>query len=233
MTREVELVSYLPPFLTEYKELVSTLTIENPEFNLVWNAADKVLCNEFIETADEYGISRFEKLLQIVPSAEDTIEGRRARVHLRWLNTVPYTMRIFISKLLSLSGNNSFCITKQFEHYKLYLKTNLDSYGQVDELKYILEAILPCNMIVISENAVLCHAEGNAITGGGCCFVNIFSIMEDFNEVYDLQTSAIMGGGIVNVDFTTITADFNETFNISGKAVVAVGNVQTCYILEQ
>ena len=67
MTREVDLVSYLPPFLAEFKEIAITLEAENPEFVLVWNAAERVLSNEFIETADEYGISRFEKILKILP----------------------------------------------------------------------------------------------------------------------------------------------------------------------
>lgn len=62
MIREVDLVSYLPPFIAEYKETNITLTAENPEFVLVWNATDKTLKNEFIATADEYGISRFEKI---------------------------------------------------------------------------------------------------------------------------------------------------------------------------
>jgi hypothetical protein len=68
MIREVDLVSYLPPFIAEYKETNLTLTAENPEFVLVWKAADRTLKNEFIETADEYGISRFEKILHILPS---------------------------------------------------------------------------------------------------------------------------------------------------------------------
>ena len=45
MIREVDLVSYLPPFMAEYKETNITLTAENPEFILVWEAAEKVLKN--------------------------------------------------------------------------------------------------------------------------------------------------------------------------------------------
>ena len=45
MTREVDLVSYLPPFLAEFKEIAVTLEAENPEFVLVWNAAERVLYN--------------------------------------------------------------------------------------------------------------------------------------------------------------------------------------------
>ena len=62
MTKTVDLVSYLPPFMADFKEISVTLEAENPEFVLVWNAADRVLQNEFIESADEYGISRFEKM---------------------------------------------------------------------------------------------------------------------------------------------------------------------------
>ena len=79
MIREVDLVSYLPPFIAEYEETNTTLTAENPEFVLVWKAADRTLKNEFIETADEYGISRFEKLLRLCPSQKDTLEERRKR----------------------------------------------------------------------------------------------------------------------------------------------------------
>ena len=62
MIKNVDLISYLPPYLQEYKEDVAALAAENPEFLLVWDAVDRVLYNHFIETADTYGISRFEKL---------------------------------------------------------------------------------------------------------------------------------------------------------------------------
>ena len=51
VAREVDLLSYLPPFMAEFKEIAVTLDAENPEFVLVWKAADRVLQNEFIETA--------------------------------------------------------------------------------------------------------------------------------------------------------------------------------------
>ena len=76
MIREVDLVSYLPPYLQQYnQETVAALEAENPEFRLIWEASDRVLYNEFIATADEYGISRFEKILNILPSKEDALES--------------------------------------------------------------------------------------------------------------------------------------------------------------
>ncbi|MEG2434073.1 MAG: putative phage tail protein, partial [Acinetobacter sp.] len=108
MIREVDLVSYFPQFLQEYKEQNSALTAENPEFTIIWDATDRVLKNEFISTADEYGISRFEKILDILPYAEDTLESRRARVQSRWFTSIPYTIKSLLAKLVALCGENNF-----------------------------------------------------------------------------------------------------------------------------
>ena len=66
MIRDVDLVSYLPTFMQEYKEPVIALKTEKPEFCVVWKAADRVLHNHFISTADEYGISNLKSYLAFI-----------------------------------------------------------------------------------------------------------------------------------------------------------------------
>lgn len=171
MIREVDLVSYLPPFVAEYKETNITLTAENPEFALVWKAADRALKNEFIATADEYGISRFEKLLGIWPSEEDTLEGRRSRVQSRWFSRLPYTLRILIQKLTVLCGHEGFRLMHDFgAGYSLTLETGLGLYGQVEELEDMLDTLLPCNMTAGIKNTLSCGASGELYAYGGIAF---------------------------------------------------------------
>ena len=105
MIREVDLVSYLPEFMQSYTEPVAALEGENPEFDIMWKAVDRVLCNRFIATADEYGISRFEKMLGIHPANEDTLESRRSRVHSKWFNRIPYTWKTLLQKLIVLCSD--------------------------------------------------------------------------------------------------------------------------------
>lgn len=62
MIREVDLVSYLPPFMQSYKEPVAALEAENPEFSLMWSATDRCLRNRFISTAAE----RTEQVLNLL-----------------------------------------------------------------------------------------------------------------------------------------------------------------------
>ena len=104
MIREVDLVSYLPPFLGKYKEIREALMAENPEFRLVWEAADRVQRNGFIATADEFGISRFESMLGILPSREDSLEVRRARVLLKFNTKNKYTIRMLREVIASAVG---------------------------------------------------------------------------------------------------------------------------------
>lgn len=168
MIRDVDLVSYFPPYLKEFKEMTVALEAENPEFVLVWTAADRILNNAFISTADEYGISRFETLLKILPSAEDTLESRRARVMARWFNTIPYTWRVLLDKLISLCGENNFTIEKYFaDGYLIKLQVALDLYGQVEELEHLLDTILPANLVWQSTNLIQCKANSAALAGGG------------------------------------------------------------------
>ena len=67
MTRNVNLASYLPSFLAEFKENIALLDAENPELEFLWKSFDRILKNEYISTADEYGLSRFEDIVGIKP----------------------------------------------------------------------------------------------------------------------------------------------------------------------
>lgn len=149
MIREVDLVSYLPPFMAEYKEVNMALTAQNPEFVLVWKEADRTLCNEFITTADEYGISRFEKILGILPSRGDGLEVRRARVLSRWFVELPYTWRMLMKKLTMLCGDGNFAvhIPRLGEYgFSLHVQIGRNEDLLLHEAWGMLEQYLPTNL---------------------------------------------------------------------------------------
>ena len=225
MIRDVNLVSYLPPYLNGYEENPVALEAENPEFILVWKAADRVLKNEFIETADEYGISRFEKILNLFPSKEDTLESRRARVQARWFTSVPYTLKAFISKLAALCGDTDFKIIKQYDNYRIDIFTDLELFGQVDELEHIIETIMPCNMVIVSVNNIPCNVKGFAFVGGGLCSMETFFITNDEKRTVIVNGAALQGGKPINTATVFITNDFNERFTANGGACGAVATM--------
>jgi len=145
--RTVDLVFYLPPFIAEYKEIRDTLTAENPEFNLLWDAADRVLKNEFIATADEYGISRFEKLLGIYPSKEDTLENRRAVVLSRMMEQRPYTYRTLQRILDALYGPDTAHCFLSRNSYLVSIKIKWEKPELLPKLRTMLDIVLPANLL--------------------------------------------------------------------------------------
>lgn len=227
MVREVDLISYLPPFLTGYKETNITLTAENPEFTLVWKAADRTLKNEFIATADEYGISRFEKLLNIVPSHNDTLENRRERIQFRWFTMLPYTWRMLIQKLIALCGENDFTITKQFEFYRINLDVHLELSGQVEELERIIETMLPCNMVMNARNSILINAECAAWALSGAYLAHCYMITNDWHENIHVKGFSFNGAAVLNTASVVIMETFKEKLVVNGNGSAGFGIATT------
>ena len=80
MAKEVDLLSYWMPILRNLKEFKEIAKAEEPEIIALLEAIDRTKYNMFIETADEYGIERFENMMGIYPEAGDTLETRRFNV---------------------------------------------------------------------------------------------------------------------------------------------------------
>jgi len=197
MVREVDLVSYLPPFLAEYEQTKATLEAENPEFVIMWNAADRVLRNEFIATADEYGILRFERILKIYPSKKDTLESRRARVQARWFRFLPYTEKMLLKRLISLCGENNFIFTKKYEQYRIEIEVSLELFGQVEELENLINEMVSCNMVVAIKNKIIIAHQSSMIIAGGASAVETFLITNDFNERIHVERMNSVRSGVV------------------------------------
>lgn len=210
MIRETDLISYLPPYLKGFKEIIAALTAENSEFLLVWNAADKVLYNHFIYTADTNGIARYEKLLGIYPTTDDTLENRRRRVAIQWAKLLPYTMKMLLQKLNILCGEGAYIISNNFSTgYTLNIITYLENYGQTENLGNLLQEMIPCNININSTNSILCSA--STAVKFGCRLVTHakITLTHDFKETFEVNSNFKMVGVISPTDRIIITDDFN------------------------
>jgi len=207
MIREVNLISYLPPFLAEYKQIKAALEAEDPEFVITWDAADRVLRNEFIATADEYGISRFERILRIYPSREDTLESRRTRIQARWISFLPYTEKMLLERLISICGEDNFILTKKYEQYGIKIEVSLEMFGQVEELENTINEMIPCNMVVVTKNKITIENQSPMLIAGGASAVETFLITNDFNEKVHVDGINLARSGIVVEEYIEVSND--------------------------
>lgn len=204
MIREIDLIHYLPLFIAEYREIQHIMDTENPEFQLVADESEIIKNNQFIITCNETGIARFEKILKITPSAEDTLESRISRVLIRWNDVVPYTWKVFLQKLKSLCGDD-FEFIPDWNNYLLELKTHLDLYGQVEELENILDYMIPANIEVNAENILEYVMNGNLYLASGVAYCNIFQLTDSFKVDWTLNANAgaaVTGSGTCEIMLT-------------------------------
>lgn len=216
MIRDVNLIEYLPLFIQQFREIRHIMEAENPEFQLVIDESEKIKNNQFIESSDLSGISKFEKLLNILPSPDDTLESRISRIMTRWNDVVPYTYKALVQKLISLCDGLNFTINRNFNEYKMEIITHLELSGQVDELQYLLGYMIPVNLELTSKNDIYCNSEGQSNWAMGMAFCQIFELSDAFKADFNVQGSSIIGGGIIGSAQVTLSDNFNEIMTING-----------------
>lgn len=79
------LIRYLPDILKRNLDFRILMEVQE-KYGLqpVWDSAQSVFDDQFITTADEYGIARFEGILGLKPDKDDTLEDRRKAVLMAW-----------------------------------------------------------------------------------------------------------------------------------------------------
>ena len=200
MIRDVNLLGHLPPFIQEYMEIREIMKTENPEFQLVEDESEIIKNNQFIQSCNLTGISKFEKLIGIVPSADDSLKSRINRVLVRWNDTVPYTWKTLLNKLNTLcGGSDNYEIIRKLDEQKLEITTHLDLYGQVEELDYFLSYMLPASTVLDAKNKLLIDLNATARVAAGIVNCETFELSDSFKKEMPIDLMACFAGGVVNV----------------------------------
>ncbi len=226
MIREVDLLGYLPLYVQEYKEIKQIMELEKPEIQSAEEETEIVKNNQFIFSCDEVGIARFEKLLGIKPSKNETLETRITRVFLRWNEDVPYTYKFLLQKLTSLCGSD-FEVIPNFNEYEMDIITHLDLKGQVDELQHIIVNMIPCNIGVSSNNVMNYDINASAPIAIGMGYCETYEISNTFRGSFEIGGKSGIVSGVVETECINISNDFRKVLDISSNTSVIATVVNT------
>ena len=105
------LINYLPEFLRDIREYKAILTdgVE-PEIVNLYQAIENALNNQFIQDADEYGVSRWEKILGITYKSDYTLDERKFAILTKINEHLPYTTKSMEKRLESLCGKDNYSV---------------------------------------------------------------------------------------------------------------------------
>ena len=161
-----KLIEYLPTFMQQFIEMQQIMKANDAELDRLYERVEKTLDNAFIEDCNAEGIAKFEKQLHIIPNAQEDLETRKARVMLRWNESVPYTIRVLYKQLNALCGVNDYEIEADLQHYMIAITSHLKTSGQIEELERMCKKILPENMYYVLSNWLNRTTYGSVHIGG-------------------------------------------------------------------
>lgn len=196
MIREVNLLSFLPEFVQEYREIKHIMNSEQPEIQKLEDETEIIKNNQFILSCDTDGIERFENLLGITPKPDDTLDARKSRVITRWNDSIPYTYKGLQEKLNVMCGEGNYLLIPSFNEYGLEIVVSLPLSGQADELDYMLSYMIPANIVVTSRNNMVRTMTGCVHGGGTTIETSNFTLQSKVNLDHVLN-SLMTGTGVV------------------------------------
>lgn len=144
------LIEYLPPVLREIKEFKAINSAMQPEIERAWAELGRLMDNQFLSTADENGVARWEKELHIIPKDTDTPEARKTRIKTVWNRELPYSFGWMRNWLSGLCGNRGH--SESVSDYIIDVQLDYNTLPQANELAReiieVLGAVCPANMLL-------------------------------------------------------------------------------------
>lgn len=150
-----KLINYLPYVVRDYAEFQGITGAEQPEFENAWAAVDDLLNNQFIKTAGNLGLSRWEKILGITPKGTDTLDDRRFRVLTRLNEELPYTLPQLRVILESLCGAGNY--SADVADYTLLVKVGVAAKKNFQDVQTLLKRVAPVNLVLVVQQLFNIH----------------------------------------------------------------------------
>ena len=142
----MRLKKYLPEFISEIKEfqqLDATVSVEIDELR---EKLQQLQDNQFIESANSEGLSRYEKMLSI-PYAED-VATRRFNILNKYNSTIPFTLTWLTNMLNTTSGKGNFLLDMNYKEYTLTISVLASKEHLIETLYKDLRKKIPCNLVL-------------------------------------------------------------------------------------
>ena len=173
------LQDYLPEILLKTYEFPLLCDTEQPEIDRLHDAADAVLDAQFLSTAGEYAISRYEKIFGVVPQDTDTLDERRFKVLTRINSQLPFSVRRLRQQLATLCGADGYKLEVSGGKYTLSVKVALTAKRNQQAVEELLADIVPANMVCTTSLLYNQHADLTRFTHAQLALLTHFEIREE------------------------------------------------------
>lgn len=148
---QADLLPYLPEWFRQIKDFEALVDTETKEFEVLAAAMSAVRDNFYIQTADSQTILLYEGLFSIIPTPEESLDFRRARILNRLSIQPPFSIRFLYEKLDQIIGVGKWSVTMDYSAHTLYVESAAENQAWANEVYITLNTIKPCHILYISR----------------------------------------------------------------------------------
>lgn len=144
--------SYVPRIYSGFTEMESLIVAEDSILDTAEAEKKNVENNQFVLTANEYGIEQYENMLGIIPNpSTETLQFRRDRIINRLSMTPPFTFRFLKKKLDEIIGDGRWKAYIDFSTYTLYVESSASNQIWFEEIIITMSNLKPANIVFINQ----------------------------------------------------------------------------------
>lgn len=143
----MKIIEYMPNFLQDVREFKIISELEDEELNRLKLQIDNILREVIVDTSEDYGLKRYERIYNINVVSDD-IDIRRFNVIAKMNNKAPFTYKWLEHKLKQLVGEDNYKINIEYDSYKVIISIVYLFGDMVDTLQKDLRELLPANLII-------------------------------------------------------------------------------------
>jgi len=145
LEEEADYLAYLPPVLQNIREFQELAKAVNPEIIALKKAINKVLNEQFIQSAEDT-LQWREKEFNITASSDETIEFRRERLIERKSRKPPITLRSLRDRLNAYIGTTTAKIELVPGEYAFAISIPAVDGYKFRDIQGLIEKLKPANM---------------------------------------------------------------------------------------
>ena len=184
--------------MQSFKELREITRVEETQLNQIDEDVAQILNEAFIMDCSEYGIQKYESILGILPEITDSLEDRKARVLIRWNDSLPYTIRTLIEKLNSYCGVNNYdLVLDRLNDYEITIYTHFRLHTAIQELEATLDKMIPLNVHYETFNDLVRDIDGTCFGASATVTSIVSTTTTETNKSETITQSMYQSGAIV------------------------------------
>ena len=144
----MDTIRYFPQHIANIEEFKRIAVVYDKKLQVVWDDLSQMQTNKRFDNMDEEACSKWEQMLKIKITGEETLGDRRRNIKGIWTSGLPYTARKFKEVLDAMVGPEYYLLDINQANKTLKVDLMLDVIMKDTYIYNLMRAMAPADMIV-------------------------------------------------------------------------------------